>query len=78
MIIAILKIILVIMRIIVSGSPGFEGRACVPGLKKKRGVGGGRGPPPRGVGGGRAPPHLQMVVILVGILKNSNSTREEK
>ena len=44
-------------------------------LKKKRGVEGGRSPPrggaqppPRGGLGERSPPHLQMVVILVGIL----------
>ena len=44
------------------------------GLKKKRGVEGGRSPPLGGVAGGRSPPHLQMVVILVGILIHSNST----
>ena len=37
-------------------------------LKKKRGVEGGRSPPCGGGLGGRSPPHLQMVVILVGIL----------
>ena len=42
----------------------------MPGLKKKRGVEGGRSPPR----GGGAPPHLQMVVILVGVLIHSNST----
>ena len=40
----------------------------MPGLKKKRGVEGGRSPLAGRVGGGGAPPHLQMVVILVGII----------
>ena len=45
---AILKIIIVTMIIIISGSPGFRGE-CVPGLKKKWGVEGaapGRRSPP--------------------------------
>ena len=46
----------------------------MPGLKKKRGVEGGRSPPRGGGWGGRSPPDLQMVVILVGILIYSNST----
>ena len=50
----------------------------MPGLKKKRGVEGGRSPPAGGVGGGRSPPHLQMVVILVGILIYSNSVLAEE
>ena len=59
-------------------SPGFQGRACVPGLKKKGGVEGGRSPPRGGGWGGAEPPHLQMVVILVGILIYSNSTSRRK
>ena len=55
--IVVIAIIVVIKMIIIisSSSLGFGvGRACVPGLKKKRGVEGGRSPP-RG-GWGRSPP----------------------
>ena len=48
------------------------------GLKKKRGVEGGRSPPLRGGLGWGGPPDLQMVEILVGILIHSNSTSRKK
>ena len=46
----------------------------MPGFKKKAEGRGGAQPSPRGELGGAEPPHLQMAVILVGILIYSNST----
>ena len=43
-------------------------------LEKKRGIGGGAAPPVEGLGG-RSPPHLQMVVILVGLIHSNSISR---
>ena len=71
-VIAILKIIIV-MSFVISDFR-VSGESVRARLKKKRGVEGGRSPPRGGGWGGRSPPHLQMAVILVGILIYSNST----
>ena len=55
-IIAMLKIIIVKMIIIFSGSPGFSGEGVRARQKKRRGVEGGRSPPLRGGLGGTEPP----------------------
>ena len=47
-------------------------------LKKKAEGRGGAQPPPRGGLGVGGAPHLQMVVILAGILIHSNSTSRRR
>ena len=51
-VIAVLDIMIVMIIIIIGSSLEFEGRACVLGFKKKRGVEGGAVPSAGRVGGG--------------------------